>query len=132
MSKQENTNKLGFWKRLFMVLGIIFSVILVIVIVIIIFVAIKKPFGLDVTQLPSAVLGTGEVTASSYDHPVLSEEQEVFLENLGIDTETVPTTITAEQEACAVGKLGQKRVDEIKAGAALNSADYLKAGRCFQ
>lgn len=124
--------KLGFWKRFFIGLGIVFTVLIVLVIIVIIYMIIRKPFGVDVTTLPGVIFGTSETTESSYDHPSLTAEQEIFLESIGVDTTTLSTSITAGQEACAVEKLGQKRVDEIKAGAELKTSDYLKAGSCFQ
>lgn len=50
-----------------------------------------------------------------------------------VQPKEMPTaaTITPEQIACAVGKLGQARVDEIKAGAAIGPGDIALAGSCF-
>lgn len=122
---------MGFWKRFFMILGIVFFVLIVLAAAAVAYVAIAKPFGISPAAVSGAVFGTGDVKESSYDHPALSEEQEIFLENVGVDTTQIPTEITAEQEACAVEKLGQERVDEIKAGASPGTSDYLKAGSCF-
>jgi hypothetical protein len=123
---------MGFWKRFFMVLGIVFFVLILLVVIALSYVAIAKPFGVDPSTISGALTGAGDVQESSYDHPVLTEEQEIFLENAGVDTTQIPAEITAEQEACAVEKLGQKRVDEIKAGASFQVSDYLKAGSCLR
>lgn len=120
------------WKRLFMILGIVFAVLILLVLAIFAYLWIAKPFGVDPAKVPGALLGGEEQTESSYDHPALSTEQEIFLENVGVDTTQVPTTITAEQEACATEKLGEERVAEIKAGAEPTASDYFKAGSCFQ
>jgi hypothetical protein len=120
------------WKRIFIILGIIFSIFILLAVGLFAYLAIVKPFGISPTQVPAALIGNEEKTESSYDHPFLSTEQEIFLENVGVDTAQIPVGITAGQEACAVEKLGQDRVDAIKAGADLKTSDYLKAGNCFQ
>lgn len=113
-----------------MIFGIICAVILGLVIVAFIILAIVKPFGLNVTQIPKAIISPP--TESSYDHPLLTEEQEIMLESVGINPQDVPTEITPSQEACSVEALGQERVDAIKAGAAPSLSDYLKAKHCYE
>jgi hypothetical protein len=61
----------------------------------------------------------------------MSEEQRQAIAAFGIDPSTIPTTITAEQEACFVGKLGQARVDEIKDGAVPGTMDFFKVKSCI-
>lgn len=66
-------------------------------------------------------------------HPkVLQGDPQAIYEAVGQKKE-LPTaaTITPEQIACAVEKLGQKRVDEIKAGASIGPTDIALAGSCF-
>lgn len=67
----------------------------------------------------------------NYDHPLLNEEQEKILNNLGIDTSALPTTVTPEMEKCMVEKLGASRVDAIKKGSPVGTADLLKAKSCL-
>ncbi|MEK7473173.1 MAG: hypothetical protein AAB668_00370 [Patescibacteria group bacterium] len=61
----------------------------------------------------------------------LQGDREALLEAAGVKKEDIPTSVTSQQEACAVEKLGQRRVDEIKAGASINASDILKARSCF-
>ena len=129
--KNESKKSVRFIKTFFIVMGLIFTVLLIIIASIIAFIAITKPLGINVTNIPAVITGTSDVTTSSYDHPALNTQQEVFLESLGVDTATLPSSITPAMEACAVGKLGQQRVDDIKAGSQLTTSDYLKAGSCF-
>ena len=118
----------GFWKKFFITMGVIFAVIITIIIFLALYIKISKPFGLELENLPKAIIGTNNKTQSSYDHPLLNTQQEIFLENLGVNTKTVPSSISPTQEACAVEKLGQTRVDQIKAGAQITTSDYLNAG----
>ena len=120
-----------FWKKFFITMGVIFAVIIVIIIALALYIKISKPFGLELENLPQAIIGTDSKTQSTYDHPLLNTQQEIFLENLGVNTKTVPSSISPAQEACAVEKLGQTRVNQIKAGAQITTSDYLKAGNCF-
>lgn len=113
-----------------MVLGIIFAVILLLLGIVFAYLMVTKPFGVDVTNLPQAIMGSDKKT-STYDNPILNTQQEIFLETLGVNTQTI-TTITPAQQSCAVSKLGQPRVDAIVAGSALTTSDYLKAGSCFK
>lgn len=121
--------KLSFWKKFFIVMGVLFVAEIALIIIAFIYLAVTKPFGIDVTKLPQAIMGGANT--STYDNPIMNTQQEIFLENLGVDTRAV-TTITPAQEACAVTLLGKARVDEIKAGSALTTSDYLKAGSCFK
>ena len=127
----EKKANLKFLKTFFIILGIIFAIFIIMVIGAVIALIIIKPYGLDVTKLPSAYMHmkTGE---SSYDHPMMTTEQEIFLESMGIDPATVPTEISPSQEQCSVEALGQARVDAIKAGAEPTVDDYLKAKHCFE
>ena len=61
----------------------------------------------------------------------LNESQRAALQKFGIDPASLPTTITASQEACFVGVLGQARVDEIKAGAVPSALEFLRASACL-
>lgn len=115
-----------------MVLGAIFGIILLFIIGVIVYITVAKPFGIDITEIPSAIQKSSESTGSSYDHPLLNEEQEVLLENLGIDTKNIPTQITPAQENCAIDALGAERVKEIVSGATPSISDYLKAKHCLE
>jgi len=119
-------------KKIFIVLGVIFAIILILLVIAISYILITKPFGADITKVPRALMGTSDVTESSYDHPALTTEQEIFLESIGVDTTQLSTSISAEQEECAVDRLGQQRVDEIKSGSELRATDYFKARSCFE
>lgn len=61
----------------------------------------------------------------------LSSAQVEALVGLGIDPAAVPTSISAEQEACFVAALGEASVAEIKAGAVPSALEFLKAKSCI-
>lgn len=123
-------------KKLFSGKNILYAIIIIIIALVLIavgiisYIAITKPFGIDVFKIPSAIInyGAGE---STYDHPLLTKDQEVILESVGVDTRVLPTQITNTQIDCATQKLGEARVNEIKAGASPGISDYLKAKECF-
>lgn len=70
-------------------------------------------------------------TENNNQHPYLSESQEKMIRTMGIDIETLPTSISEEQEACAIQTLGQERVNEIIAGDTPTALEILKAKKCF-
>lgn len=131
--KEQFQTTLKWWQKFFLVMGILFCLLIILVALAIGYLMYTKPFGVDVTQLPQAWQATqDEGATSSYDHPSLTTEQEIFLEAVGVDISQVSTTFTAEQEACARQELGDERVDAIIAGAAPTMSDYLRAGHCFE
>lgn len=99
----------------------------------ILYILIMKPFGIELQNIPNAMFQTQDGTASStYDHTLLTTEQESTLENLGVDTSALPTTITAEQTACFTEALGAERVQELLNGAALSVTDVYRARTCME
>lgn len=107
--------------------------IIAIPILALLYVLIMKPFGIELQNIPSAIFQTQDDTArSAYDHPLLTTEQESTLENLGVDTSTLPTTITAEQTACFTEALGAERVQELLNGATLSITDVYRAQHCMK
>lgn len=78
---------------------------------------------------------TGNTASTKIDNvdknPLLNEQQEAQLEELGIDPATLPTQITAEMEACFTVKLGQERTNQIIQGSAPTPMDFFKAKSCF-
>lgn len=112
----------------FVTLGVIFFTIILAGL----FLFIADPFeikSLLFTAGRSSDTTDGEVASDK--NPALSPAQEKALETFGIDPATVPTTFTPEQEACFVEKLGQERVDEIKAGDSPTAAEFYKAKSCI-
>jgi hypothetical protein len=94
--------------------------------------AVYKPFGLGLQNIPAAIIQSQtKTTKSTYDHPLLTAQQESTLESLGVDTKTLPTSITAAQLACFTSKLGATRVQEIENGSAISPSDFLKARSCM-
>jgi hypothetical protein len=64
-------------------------------------------------------------------NPILTSEQESALESIGINPESLPTTITPEMETCFTATLGAPRVSEIKAGAIPTPIEVLKTKECY-
>lgn len=110
----------------FVTLGIIFFVL--------IFVSLYL-YAIDFLNIRSLVSGSGSgetVTSDGVDkHPLLNETQEAALEDFGVDPSNVPDQISSEQEACFREKLGDERVEEIKAGDTPNTIELLKAKDCI-
>lgn len=127
----EKTKEINYLKLFFIVLGAIVATLFLLLILGIIALIIIKPFGINILKTPALINGPPSDATSSYDHPLLSNEQEVMLETVGIDTETLPTEITAEQQQCTIDALGQTRTNEIMNGAAPSLSDFLKAQHCF-
>jgi len=121
--------KSNFWKPLLIVLGIITGLVALIVIAVIVFFIVYKPFDLNLTDIPSMI--NSDITESSFDHPLLSEDQEIILESVGIDTSTLPTEITQKQIDCGVEALGEERALEIMAGSTPTLTDILQAQHCY-
>lgn len=112
----------------FVTLGVIFSVLILAGL----YLYLADPFGIKTIFSPSDEprVETG-VETNSDKNPVLSPAQEKALETFGIDPATIPSSITPEQEACFVEKLGQERVDEIKAGDSPTATEFFKAKSCI-
>ena len=72
---------------------------------------------------------TGDKTSDK--NPILSPTQERALEKIGIDPAALPSKITPVMEQCFYAKLGDKRANEIKAGAEPTAADYFAARSCL-
>ena len=64
-------------------------------------------------------------------NPALSAEQESQLENSGIDPAKVPTEITPEMEECFVEKLGEEKLEAIRAGEPPTVVDMMKIESCL-
>jgi len=115
----------------FVFLGVIFFILIILAVIFI----ITDPFNLKPllkqVDIASGIKSITDDSPPADKHPLLDAEQEKTLQTFGIDPATLPTTITPEMEGCAVEKLGQARVDQIKAGAEPSFTDYLKAGSCI-
>jgi hypothetical protein len=75
---------------------------------------------------------TTEVTNEPVDkNPALNASQEAALEKFGINPANIPSQITPEQEACFVEKIGEQRVQEIKAGDTPTAIEFFKAKDCI-
>lgn len=114
------------------ILAIIGGVFVLLFVAVAVYIAVAKPFGVKLTSIPGAVIqaGTGKVK-STYDHPLLTTEQESALESLGVDTRTLPTSVTPALIDCFTTKLGQARAKEIQGGSTITPADYFKAQSCL-
>lgn len=77
----------------------------------------------DTTPTDTSVTATGGFK--------LSEAQKQALISFGIDPATVPSSISADQEACFVSVLGETRVSEIKTGAVPSALEFFRAKTCI-
>jgi hypothetical protein len=55
-----------------------------------------------------------------------------WTEVVDIDPDNLANEISPEMEECFIQKLGEKRVEEIKAGSEIGFNDYLKANDCLE
>lgn len=117
-----------FFTIFFVTLGVVFFVIILVGV---------SMFFFDPLGIKSSLIDNSETTnpqnvdVTKDKNPALSPTQEKALETFGIDPATVPTSITPEQEACFVEKLGQERVNEIKAGDSPTATEFFKAKSCI-
>ncbi len=95
------------------------------------YIYLADPFGLKGLLQPGTGTANSELSGETVPLPELSPAQIKAAQSLGIDVTKLPDAIPAEWEQCAVGALGQARVDEIKAGAVPNAVDLFKAKACF-
>lgn len=82
------------------------------------------------------VSGSGTATPTAegtvLDAPVpLTPAQAAALEVVGIDPASLPSSISPEQEACFIEKIGADRVEAIKAGAAPTPVEMWQARECL-
>lgn len=130
-----------FFTYLFVVLGVIFSLLLLFVI----YLFIVDPFNIkplifggekvntqqDVKTEKSTSTGTSTNTDTTTNKPFLSDAQKKTLSGFGIDPASLPSSITSTQEACFKTKLGASRFAEISAGASPSIAEFLNAKSCL-
>lgn len=74
---------------------------------------------------------SGKDEVKNDKHPMLNEEQEKKLESLGVDVESLPSSITPGMETCFVEKLGQERVNEIVGGVSPSPIEIFKTRECL-
>lgn len=61
----------------------------------------------------------------------LTPEQQTSLEDAGVNTTSLPTSLTPEQKKCMIEKVGQARADAIMAGAAPTPIEILAGASCL-
>jgi len=122
--------KKGILKKIFMVIGIIVTIIILLLLITFGILAIVKPYGFDVIKAVPALLDNPET--SSYDHPYLSTKQEILLESAGIDLKTLPTEVTPSQQECSIEALGLERATAIASGSTPSVSEIIKAKHCFE
>ncbi len=117
--------------QIFVTLGIIFVILLVIGLIVLIVNGARTDQAVfsaeNMTETYTDATGEQGVDA----HPGMSPAQEAALRAFGVDPATVPTSISAEQEACFVAKLGATRTAEIKAGDVPTAAEFFTAKACI-
>ncbi len=69
---------------------------------------------------------------TNYNIPKLTAEQLKTIESFGIDTSTIPTTLSQAQVDCLNQKLGEDRVKQIVSGASISPVDLFKARDCIK
>ena len=74
---------------------------------------------------------TNTATAVKDKHPLLNENQEIMLEDMGVDVSQLPTKITPGIQTCFIEKLGSERAQELVDGATPGVMDILKARECI-
>ena len=133
----------NFFANFFMVLGILFAIIIALLIILF----ITDPYNLkpmffgtggttQTTPRPQAPTPTSTTTSTAGTETAvdttftLSGPQKQALIELGIDPNSVPETVSAEQVLCFEGKLGAPRVAEIRAGSVPSTFELIKVKSC--
>lgn len=116
-----------FFTIFFITLGVIFTILLLLVAYI---------FATDTWGIKSMLFGSANTTVpagtvSTDSNPLLSDDQEQTLRNIGVDPAALPGEITEEQLRCFENILGTDRVNEIKTGATPTAAEFFKARSCI-
>ena len=133
-------------RTFFVGLGVIFFILLVIVI----YFFIKDPYNLRPILMPVISEMIFPNSSSSDDLKTISNntpeyttslkvngsssltsDQANALKAIGVDPNSLPTTITPEQEECFVKIFGQIRVNEIKAGDTPTATEFIKGTSCL-
>ncbi len=144
--KEKKSRKI--WKTILIITMTVVITVFIVLIIEVFWIIAKNPFNIrtaiinsiildDASTSPFAVTGTAGTSAGLEgaqvidEHPLLSGEQEQALKDVGVDIGTLPTSIPPALEACAIEKLGQKRVEEIKQGDVPGPLDILRAKTCF-
>ena len=84
----------------------------------------------DYTPLDSNE-STSSIKTEKIDNPLLSDQQEKALENIGVDVSKLPTEINEEMQSCFLEKLGAERAKELIEGATPGPLDIFKAKDCL-
>ena len=148
-TKAGNKKLKTFLKTFFIVLIIFFLSAIITLIGLAFYIYKQNPFNIQACLIssllnaPSAMdnkiggiqpaAGTGAINTApaQFDHPFLSPNQEVMLENAGIDVSALPTTLSPEMKACGINALGEDRINEIINGAAPGPLDLLRVKSCL-
>ncbi len=120
-------------KTLLIILGILVLGVVIVLTSVITYLAVTKPFGIKIQNIPSAIIKSQSGSTNTVsNNPLLTPKQATTLQNLGVDTASLPTSITPAMEDCFIAKLGVKRANEIKGGSTVTVADYFKASSCVK
>ena len=135
-----------FWKYFFIILITFILSSLITLALLTFYIYKQNPFNIQACLI-SSVLNASKIaepnssqsstgsettkTSPPVDHPLLSNTQEIMLEDAGIDIGTLPTTLSPEMEACGVETLGRERVNELINGATPGPLDILRAKSCL-
>ncbi|HMO78260.1 MAG TPA: hypothetical protein PKD95_03640 [Candidatus Paceibacterota bacterium] len=94
----------------------------------------QAPMQTDLDPNPITATSTNNSTTTAtqnYSGFDLTSEQKEALVALGVDSESVPASVTAEQERCLVAELGENRVVEIKDGAVPTNLEFMRIESCI-
>ncbi|MCD4762158.1 hypothetical protein K8R32_04340 [bacterium] len=138
---EKNKKPRTFLKTFLLILVTFFLSVIITLVGLVFYIYKANPFNIQACLISSFLnvfsimngqsgAGTG-ITPAKFDHPFLSSEQEVMLENAGIDVSALPTTLSPEMKACGIDALGQDRIDEIINGATPGPLDLLRVKSCL-
>lgn len=84
------------------------------------------------TDMSSTTPATGLQTATSSDkNLLLNPQQEQQLQNMGVNIDQLPKTITPGMESCFVAILGVQRVNEIINGSSPTTFEFFRVKDCL-
>lgn len=139
-------------KRIIVNILAVFGLIFIFIILSVVYIFVADPFNLKPIFSPITVIDTfsperdevvkedklpnesnvvKENTMPDRVEFTISAEQRQALINLGVSPDSIPTSLSLEQEQCFIDVLGQARVDEIKSGDIPGPIEFIRAQACI-
>jgi hypothetical protein len=120
----------------FVIFGVLFVILLLIGVGFYLSTTLGSPTD-SYSKMPAAAISSDAFGTTSTEGVksdtefTLTDAQKQALGSFGIDSASLPSSISAEQEACFVAELGRERVDAIKVGGTPSAMDFIRVKNCI-